>query len=416
MPIAIVGAGIGGLTTALSLHAAGREDVVVLEAAREIRDVGVGINLPPHAVRELSELGLGDALARAGVPTKELAYYDRTGQLIWAEPRGLDAGYKWPQYSIHRGTLQRLLVDAVTQRLGPSVIKIGQRVTGITIEHGHAVIDATDLETERPVTHTADLVVAADGIRSPLRDSLYGAVTPLASNGWVMYRGTTKAAPFLTGRSMVIIGDETLRVVVYPIAPGLINWLLVRPKDNAAEDIELGNWNMPVAPSVVASFVQDQRFDWLDVHNLIASSTDAYEYPMADIDPLPRWVFGRCALLGDSAHAMYPFGSNGASQAILDARVLAYEIATSPTIDGALRAYETYRRPIATEVQLANRRQAGDVMAKVSAMARRGAHGDAASELQEAERRYKQLAGFDVDALNTRKSWSVSIASQQAGS
>ncbi|MES2750847.1 MAG: FAD-dependent monooxygenase [Pseudomonadota bacterium] len=416
MPIAIVGAGIGGLTTALSLHAAGREDVVVLEAAREIRDVGVGINLPPHAVRELSELGLGDALARAGVPTKELAYYDRTGQLIWAEPRGLDAGYKWPQYSIHRGTLQRLLVDAVTQRLGPSVIKIGQRVTGITIEHGHAVIDATDLETERPVTHTADLVVAADGIRSPLRDSLYGAVTPLASNGWVMYRGTTKAAPFLTGRSMVIIGDETLRVVVYPIAPGLINWLLVRPKDNAAEDIELGNWNMPVAPSVVASFVQDQRFDWLDVHNLIASSTDAYEYPMADIDPLPRWVFGRCALLGDSAHAMYPFGSNGASQAILDARVLAYEIATSPTIDGALRAYETYRRPIATKVQLANRRQAGDVMAKVSAMARRGAHGDAASELQEAERRYKQLAGFDVDALNTRKSWSVSIASQQAGS
>lgn len=416
MPIAIVGAGIGGLTTALSLHAAGRDDVVVLEAAREIRDVGVGINLPPHAVRELSELGLGDALARAGVPTKELAYYDRTGQLIWAEPRGLDAGYKWPQYSIHRGTLQRLLVDAVTQRLGASAIKIGQRVTGINIEHGHAVIDATDLATERPVTHTADLVVAADGIRSPLRDSLYGAVTPLASNGWVMYRGTTKAAPFLTGRSMVIIGDETLRVVVYPIAPGLINWLLVRPRDNAAEDIELGNWNVPVAPSVVASFVQDQRFDWLDVHNLIASSTDVYEYPMADIDPLPRWVFGRCVLLGDSAHAMYPFGSNGASQAILDARVLAYEIATSPTIDHALRAYETHRRPIATEVQLANRRQAGDVMAKVSAMARRGAHGDAASELQEAERRYKQLAGFDVDALNTRKSWSVSIASQQAGS
>lgn len=418
MPIAIMGAGVGGLTTALSLHAAGREDVVVLEAAREIRDVGVGINLPPHAVRELSELGLGDALKRVGVPTKELAYYDRTGQLIWAEPRGLEAGYKWPQYSIHRGTLQRLLVDAVTQRLGPASIRTGQRVTGVTSDgkDGKPVIDAIDLATERPVSHTADVVVAADGIRSTVRDSLYGATTPLASNGWVMYRGTTTAAPFLTGRSMVIIGDETQRVVVYPIAPGLINWLLVRPRDNAADDVELGNWNVSAAPSVVASFAQDQRFDWLDVHHLIASSTEAYEYPMADIDPLPRWVFGRCALLGDSAHAMYPFGSNGASQAILDARVLAYEIATASNIDSALRAYETHRRPIATEVQFANRRQAGDVMAKVSAMARRGAHGDAASELQDAERRYKQLAGFDVDALNNRKSWSVSTASQQAGS
>ncbi|MDZ4369256.1 MAG: FAD-dependent monooxygenase [Afipia sp.] len=414
MSIAIIGAGVGGLTAALSLHAAGRDDILLFEAAREIRDVGVGINLPPHAVRELSELGLGDVLEKAGVPTKELAYYDPTGRLIWAEPRGLDAGYKWPQYSIHRGTLQRLLVEAVRERLGPSSIRIAQRVTGVsTADDNKVVIAAIDqTAADRPVSYTADVAICADGIRSPARDSLYGSVTPLASNGWVMYRGVTKTAPFLSGRSMVIIGDETQRVVVYPIADGVLNWLLVRPKDTARAEAELGNWNVPVSTSAIAEFVKDYRFDWLDVHHLVASSSEAYEYPMADIDPLPRWVFGRCALLGDAAHAMYPFGSNGASQAILDARVLAYELATATTIDDGLRGYETQRRPVASEVQLANRRQAGDVMARVSALARSGSHGDAATELQDVERRYKQLAGFDVDALNTRKSWSVSAASR----
>jgi 2-polyprenyl-6-methoxyphenol hydroxylase-like FAD-dependent oxidoreductase len=200
--------------------------------------------------------------------------------------------------------------------------------------------------------------------------------------------------------------------VVYPIADGVLNWLLVRPKDSTGTETELGNWNVPVSTGAIAAFVKDYRFDWLDVHHLLASASEAYEYPMADIDPLPRWVFGRCALLGDAAHAMYPFGSNGASQAILDARVLAYELANASNIDDGLRAYETQRRPVASEVQLANRRQAGDVMARVSAMARRGAHGDAAAELQDVERRYKQLAGFDVEVLNSRKSWNVSGALQ----
>jgi 2-polyprenyl-6-methoxyphenol hydroxylase-like FAD-dependent oxidoreductase len=407
MRIAIIGAGVGGLTAALSLHAAGYDEVVLLEAAREIRDVGVGINLPPHAVRELSELGLEGELARSGLPTRELAYYDPAGRLIWAEPRGLDAGYRWPQYSIHRGQLQRILVEATGKRLGQSAIKTGQRVVRVNqARDGRVQIEAIDQSSGRPVSHTADLVLAADGIRSAVRDGLVGAVTPLASNGWVMYRGTTRAEPFLTGATMIILGDETQRIVVYPIAPGLLNWLLVRPKGPAAA-AELGNWNVPVAPDVVASFVEQYRFDWLDIHRLVGSASEAYEYPMADIDPLPRWVFGRCALLGDSAHAMYPFGSNGASQAILDARVLAYNIATTGNVDEALQSYEAHRRPVASGVQLANRRQAGDIMAKVSAMARRGAHGEAATELKDAERSYRQLAGFDVDDLNNRKSWSA---------
>lgn len=416
MSIVIVGAGIGGLTAALSLHAAGRSDVVVLEAAREIRDIGVGLNLPPHAVRELSELGLGDALHQIGVLTRELAYYDPAGRLIWAEPRGLVAGYRWPQYSIHRGALQRLLADAVSERLGASAIRTGQRVTGIDAGRGDGVtIEVTDHDTGRTTSQMADVVIAADGIRSSVRNSLYGSAIPLASNGWVMYRGTTRAAPFLNGGSMVIIGDETQRVVVYPIADGVLNWLLVRPRDETRAETERGNWNVPVSIEMTASFVKDYRFDWLDVHQLVASATEAYEYPMADIDPLPQWLFGRCVLLGDAAHAMYPFGSNGASQAILDARVLAFELATAATPDEALRAYDAQRRPAVSEVQLANRRQAGDVMARVSALARRGAHGDAATELQDIERRYKQLAGFDVEALNNRKSWSVSAATASAG-
>ena len=415
MSIVIVGAGVGGLTAALSLHAAGHDDVIVLEAARELRDIGVGINLPPHAVRELTELGLGDVLAKVGIPTKELAYYDPSGQLIWAEPRGLDAGYKWPQYSIHRGALQRLLADAVRQRLGEASLRIGLRATCADAAHDKkAVVEAIDQITTRAVSYPADVVIAADGIRSPVRNSLYGRPVPLASNGWVMYRGVTTSAPFLTGRSMVIIGDETLRIVVYPIAEGVLNWLLVRPRDATTQVTELGNWNIPVATKTVAAFVESHRFDWLDVYHMVMSASEAYEYPMADIDPLPQWVFGRCALLGDAAHAMYPFGSNGASQAILDARVLAYELSNAATIDDGLRAYETHRRPVASEVQLANRRQAGDVMARVSAMARRGAHGDAAAELQDVERRYKQLAGFDVEALNNRKSWSVSGALPQS--
>ncbi|MEH2511228.1 2-polyprenyl-6-methoxyphenol hydroxylase-like FAD-dependent oxidoreductase [Nitrobacteraceae bacterium AZCC 1564] len=414
MRVAIVGAGIGGLTAALSLHAAGCRDVVVIEATREIRDVGVGINLPPHAVRELTELGLGDLLARTGILTKELAYYDPAGRLIWAEPRGVDAGYRWPQYSIHRGRLQQLLVEAVRARLGASSVITGQRVTGVdTASDGKATVKVTaiDQANDRTVLHEADVVIAADGIRSVVRNSLYGKTIPLASNGWVMYRGTAKSTPFLTGHSMVIIGDETQRIVVYPIAEGVLNWLLVRPKDSESQQSELGNWNARMEPSAIARFAEGYRFDWLDVHQLVASASEAYEYPMADIDPLPQWVFGRCALLGDAAHAMYPFGSNGASQAILDARVLAYQLATASDIDVALSAYEADRRPITSEVQLANRRQAGDVMARVSALARRGAHNDAATELKDVERRYKQLAGFDVDALNNRKSWSVSAAS-----
>ena len=423
MNILIAGGGIGGLAAALSLHAAGLRGVQVLEAATEIRQVGVGVNLPPHAVRELTELGMGAALAQHGIPTSELSYYDRRGKLIWAEPRGVGAGYRWPQYSIHRGRLQQILFDAVVARMGDAVVRTGQRVSGFVPMAAGVRVQVADRSGGSPATDRmidADLLIGADGIRSAVRQSADPALGALATNGWMMYRGTTRSGRFLSGSSMVIIGDEHLRVVVYPIEPGVNNWLLVRPAEGGTDQggtegggteggatAELGNWNRSVEPRAVAQCVQDWTFDWLDVPALVAGSDIAWEYPMADFDPLSQWVFGRAALLGDAAHAMYPFGSNGASQAILDARVLAWQLATQPDIDAALAAYQAERLPVASAVQLANRRQANDVMAKVSAMVRQDAHAGAQAELKEVEARYKRLAGFDAETLNARASWSV---------
>ena len=423
MSILIAGGGIGGLAAALSLHAAGLHEVQVLEAATEIRQVGVGVNLPPHAVRELTELGLGEALAQHGIPTSELSYYDRRGKLIWAEPRGLGAGYRWPQYSIHRGRLQQILFDAVVARMGEAVVRTGQRVSGFVPMAAGVRVQVADRSGAIPATDRtieADLLIGADGIRSAVRQSAAPALGALATNGWMMYRGTTRSGRFLSGSSMVIIGDEHLRVVVYPIEPGVNNWLLVRPAECGTDQggtdgvatgqgatAELGNWNRSVEPRAIAQCVQDWTFDWLDVPAMVAGSDIAWEYPMADFDPLSQWVFGRAALLGDAAHAMYPFGSNGASQAILDARVLAWQLAVQPDIDAALVAYQAERLPVASAVQLANRRQANDVMAKVSAMVRQDAHAGAQAELKEVEARYKRLAGFDAETLNARASWSV---------
>ena len=423
MSILIAGGGIGGLAAALSLHAAGLHEVQVLEAATEIRQVGVGVNLPPHAVRELTELGLGEALAQHGIPTSELSYYDRRGKLIWAEPRGLGAGYRWPQYSIHRGRLQQILFDAVVARMGETVVRTGQRVSGFVPMAAGVRVQVADRSGAIPATDRtieADLLIGADGIRSAVRQSAAPALGALATNGWMMYRGTTRSGRFLSGSSMVIIGDEHLRVVVYPIEPGVNNWLLVRPAECGTDQggtdggatgqgatAELGNWNRSVEPRAIAQCVQEWTFDWLDVPAMVAGSDIAWKYPMADFDPLSQWVFGRAALLGDAAHAMYPFGSNGASQAILDARVLAWQLATQPEIDTALTAYQAERLPVASAVQLANRRQANDVMAKVSAMVRQDAHAGAQAELKEVEARYKRLAGFDAETLNARASWSV---------
>lgn len=391
MRVVIAGAGVSGLTAALSLHAAGITDVVVHEAADEIRPLGVGINILPHAVRELIELGLGDRLAEIGVATADLTFVNRYGQVIWSEPRGRAAGYRWPQYSIHRGRLQHLLLRAVQERLGPEAVVTGSPVTGLD--------------------HDADLLIGADGIRSAIRAALFpGEGAPLWS-GEVLWRGTTYGKPFMTGRSMLMAGDDVQKVVVYPIAPPdpdgnqLINWAIQR---KAPETTPRGDWNRPVDIGKFFHHVADWRFDWLDVPGLISAAEKVYEYPMVDRDPLPHWSTDRVTLMGDAAHPMYPTGSNGGTQAVIDARVLAYALATGRGVE----YYEGLRRPVTNKIVLANRKDGPEIILRMAHERAPQGFSDIEEVLPLAEReqialRYKQMAGFDPVTLNARPSWSV---------
>jgi len=413
MKIVIVGGGIGGLTAALSLHAAGFKDVVVLEAAPTIEPLGVGVNLPPHATRELIELGLGPELDKIGIETSHLTYFDPEGNELWAEKRGKLAGYKWPQYSIHRGLLQKILFDAVIERMGKETALTGHYVSDIAAQ-GNSALITVELEDGGANEIQADLVIGADGIKSVVRSVLFPGHGDLVWNGWVMFRGVTRRSPYLDGKTMVIVGDEVQRVVVYPIEqpkgdlPSVQNWILTRKQDGDA--IDRGNWNRKADPKKLADYVRGMNFDWLDIEDLIRSADETYEYPLVDFDPLKNWTKGCVTLLGDAAHAMYPFGSNGASQAILDARFLTRELVNSSSLEAALNTYEATRKAATANVQTANRKQASEIMTRVSELARAGNGEAAKTELLAAEEHYKKLAGFDPNELNDRASWSVTLA------
>jgi 2-polyprenyl-6-methoxyphenol hydroxylase-like FAD-dependent oxidoreductase len=413
----IAGGGIGGLAAALSLHAAGIE-ARVFEASREIRPLGVGINLLPHAVRELTELGLGEALASAGVPTAELVYHDRFGSRIWAEQRGIAAGYRWPQYSIHRGALLMLLLAAVHERLGPHAVVTGREVRGFEQEPGEVLVRMRDRGTGREMAVPADVLVGADGIHSAVRAELHPDEGPPIWNGIRMWRGIARSKPFLSGRTMIMAGsNRRVKFVAYPISPEpdehgdvAINWVAEVRLGSGA--VDPGDWNRQGRADEVLAHLAAWRFDWLDVPALVAAAPVVYEYPMVDRDPLPRWGAGRVTLLGDAAHPMYPIGSNGASQAILDARVLAFELARSGDGDvvSALAAYEETRRPPTSALVLSNRDMGPErVMAIVEERAPDGFRSIedvmTPQELQEIADRYKSTAGFDVETLNARPSW-----------
>lgn len=412
MKILVIGAGIGGLTTALSLQAAGFEQVQILESTATIEPLGVGINVLPHAVRELSELGLADELAAIGVATAELAYFDRHGSQIWAEPRGRAAGYLWPQYSVHRGRLQMMLLDAVRQRLGADAVTCGARVRRVESDAEGATVSWGAAGTEQQTR--ADVVVAADGIHSTVRAQWHPDEGYPIWNGAVLWRGTSVAPPFLTGRSMVMIGHREVKFVAYPIGAAgddgqLINWIAERRAPD--EHFEREDWNRKVDTTAFAHHFKAWRFPWLDVPRLIDTASAVYEYPMVDRLPLDGWTSGRVTLLGDAAHPTYPIGSNGSSQAILDARVLVHCLATLPT-DDALARYVELRLPPTRGLQQANRSMGPEA---VMQMAYERAPGGFASvndvfdsgELESVAAEYKRVAGFHPDELNERASWSV---------
>lgn len=347
-PVLIAGAGIGGLTAALTLHARGIEPMII-DSASELRALGVGINLLPHAVRELDELGLGAGLAEISVAPAVIDFYDAHGHLLFREPRGLDGGYRWPQYSVHRGDLQMLLLSTVRNRIGRDSVLTGHRLTGFD-DSGRCGV----------LAHTAaggfitDALIGADGIHSTVRAQLHPDHDPLLWSGVRMWRGVATTDPFLDGRTMAIVkGGNGVELVMYPIGGDRVNWVLQVQASKPGPLPGDARWNAPGDPDTVTAHLRGWNLPWLDTEALIGSTDAVLEYPMVDRDVLPWWGSGRVTLLGDAAHPMYPVGANGGSQAIADARVLADELHRDPA--GGLQAYQDNRRAATAEVIAANR-------------------------------------------------------------
>jgi 2-polyprenyl-6-methoxyphenol hydroxylase-like FAD-dependent oxidoreductase len=344
--VLIAGGGIGGLTAALTLHARGIESTV-LERATDLKPLGVGINLLPHAVSELYELGLGDELSQLAVAPTSISYYDTEGKLLFREPRGIDGGYGYPQYSVHRGQLQMLLLSALRERLGPNAVRTSAELHGFD-ESGNRVRVRTSAGD-----FTADALVGADGIHSAVRAQLHPEPDPLLWSGVRMFRGAT-AGEFLDGRTMVIVKDpQGVDLVTYPIGDGLTNWVVMMPESDPGPLPGDAKWNRPGDRTAIVRHLKGWNLGFLEAADMVRRTESVLEYPMVDRGVLPWWGRSRVTLLGDAAHPMYPVGANGGSQAIVDARVLADELARD--FDGGLKSYEDIRRAETADVVEANR-------------------------------------------------------------
>jgi 2-polyprenyl-6-methoxyphenol hydroxylase-like FAD-dependent oxidoreductase len=406
--IIIVGAGIGGLTLGLALHAAGIP-CRIFESTAEIRAVGVGINLLPHATKELAALGLEADLARAAISTQDATFFNRFGQLIYQEPLGRAAGYAQPQFSIHRGDLQMILLEAFRTRAGADRISTNRHC--IAVEQGESGVrvhfsdgpDGGDRSTIR-----GRVAIACDGINSAIRKQFYPGESEPRYSGVNMWRGVTRWKPILSGASMVRAGWLSHgKMVIYPIraadADGLqlMNWVaeietpVYRKRD----------WNRPGALDDFIGAFADWHFDWLDVPALIRGADSVLEFPMVDQDPLPRWSFGRVTLLGDAAHPMVPRGSNGAGQAILDARALTSALLAGDDPVAALAAYEKQRLEATTRIVLTNRSNPPDAILREVFERTHDQPFDniddviSRDELVALSEGYKRIAGYSKDAL-----------------
>jgi 5-methylphenazine-1-carboxylate 1-monooxygenase len=411
MKVIIAGGGIGGLVTALMLHARGI-DCEVFEQSDAIRELGVGINTLPHAIKELAELGLLERLDAVAIRTYELFYTNRFGQEIWREPRGLDAGYEVPQFSIHRGRLQNVIYQAVRSRLGESRIHLNCRLGAFNEDEGGVTAYFFDRGGAHRHTARGDVLIGADGIHSVVRGKLFPNEGPPRWTGAMLYRGAIDWPAFLTGRSMVVAGGLMSKLVIYPIAEGsrpdkrLTNWAVT---GTVAAGTTLPphkqDWSRPGRFEDLMPHVQRFRIPFVDARALIEATTEFWEYPMCDRDPLPRWSHGRITLLGDAAHPMYPVGSNGASQAILDARCLADLLKECEHPVQALWAYEQTRLPMTAEVVRMNRR--GGPEGVIDAVEARAPDGfsniDDVLTFEQRKaivRGYASVAGFARDQVN----------------
>ena len=413
LDILIAGGGIGGLAAALALQRDGHR-VTVCEAAAELKPLGVGINLLPHAVAVLDELELMPALASMAVPTSALVFANRHGQTIYEDVRGLAGGYSHPQFSVHRGELQQLLWREAATRLGAERLVSGWRITGAQLDGDEVIAHGVDAAGAR-VARRASVLIAADGIHSAIRRQFHPDEGPPRWNGMMMWRGTSLARPFLDGRTMVQAGHRRAKFVVYPIAPPrpdglqLINWIC----DRRLREDGLGggltapgreDWNKPGSIDDLMPTFGGWRFPWLDVPGVIRGATQLLEWPMVDRDPLPRWRHGRITLLGDAAHPMYPIGSNGASQAIIDGEALTQELTSGSDPEVALQRYEQRRLPPMARIVESNRKKGIDVM--LDLVEERAPQGFSdlesvlpAVELERIVGDYKKLASQDRETL-----------------
>jgi 2-polyprenyl-6-methoxyphenol hydroxylase-like FAD-dependent oxidoreductase len=408
MTIAIIGAGIAGLSLALNLKQKGIP-ARVFERVPEVSEIGVGITLLPHAMREFTALGLGDALQARGIENLESCFYNRFGQLLYKEPRGKYAGYQYPEVGIHRGKLHLVLFNAARDRLGAAAITtnrtcvgVEQDATGVTVRF----TETTSGAVAEPFR--ADAVIACDGINSAIRRQFYRD-EQVAFAGINTWRGTTRRKPILTGRSYLRVGSiRTGKIVIYPIVDDvdgdgnqLINWMAEIQSDRPIKN----DWNKPGDRADFYPIYQGWKFDWLDVGQLIRDADAILEYPMVDKDPVARWTFDRVTFAGDAAHPMYPRGSNGAAQAAIDARVLADLLARSGEATAALKAYEAARLPVTNRIVQTNRDNPPDfINIRVEELTGDKPFDDLDAHITQAELRalsdeYKRIAGFAVDDL-----------------
>lgn len=410
MSVLIAGGGIAGLTLGLTLEQIGIK-CRIFEAAAQIKPMGVGINLQPNAVRELYDLGLKNQLNAIGVATQTLGFYTKFGLEIWSEPRGVSAGYNWPQMSLHRGQLQMMLYQAFVERAGRDAICTGHRALGFT-NNEKAITLHLDGPTG-PVTATGDILIAGDGIHSALRAQIFPNEGAPVWGGAILWRGTTVAEPFLKGADMILAGHDTQRFVAYPISnpdpetgQNLINWIAELRVDPATP-WRKEDWNRYADPADFLPKFENWGFDWLNIPELIHAAQTVFEYPMVDRDPVPFWTTGAMTLMGDAAHPTYPVGSNGASQAIIDARIIGANVQKFGATSQALKTYETHVRPRTSAVTLANRGTGPDAILQQVEDLCGGTFDNiedvmSRHDLAEHSARYKKLAGFDVQTLNAQ--------------
>ncbi|MGB1872193.1 MAG: flavin-dependent oxidoreductase [Candidatus Puniceispirillaceae bacterium] len=408
--VIIAGGGIGGLTLALTLHQIG-VPCLVIEQVREMKPLGVGINLQPNAVRELLELGFSETdLDGFGVPVREWALVGLNGQEIYAEPRGRSAGYRWPQYAAHRGAFQLALHDRFCRLAGADAVRLGCRVTGYQVKEDGSVAASVETSSGMEIV-TGSVLIGADGIHSAVRAQMHPTQPPIHWGGAVMWRGTSLAKPIRTGSSFIGLGTHRQRMVIYPISHpdpdtglALINWIAEVTYDDPSAR-ETTGWFTRVGLDDFIHHFEDWTYDWLDVPTLIRGADAAYENPMIDRDPVPFWVDGSVALMGDAAHPMYPTGSNGASQAIIDARVLGAKFLEHGVGAAALAAFDEDLCHPVSEIVLRNRGAGPFGLLNMVNDRCGGAFEDIEDVIPRTERddfmaRYKSAAGFARDALN----------------